>query len=147
VSVSSPTPKKYFIIYRVSYANLQSRINQTVFRGILLMIFGVGVGVFFAYFFAMGIVRPIKKLTEGAKVIAKGDFKYRVRVKSKDEIFVLANAFNSMAQDLEISTKALVYKERVAKELELANKIQKELLPQKIPAVAGRPKRESPDYL
>src|SRR5690606_32671105 len=64
-------------------------------------------------------------------------FKHRVYVKTKDEVATLANAFNSMAQELEISTKALVYKERVAKELEIAANIQKELLPKEIPVISG----------
>lgn len=42
-----------------------------------------------------------------------------------------------MAADLDISTKALVYKERVGKELELATKIQSNLIPKEIPKVEG----------
>jgi len=42
-----------------------------------------------------------------------------------------------MAKELEVSTKALVYKERVAKELEIAANIQKDLLPKEIPLVPG----------
>jgi serine phosphatase RsbU (regulator of sigma subunit) len=79
----------------------------------------------------------LKKLTEGAGILATGDFKHRVEVKTKDELSTLADAFNKMAQELEISTKALVYKERVAKELELAAKIQKDILPKTIPKVPG----------
>ncbi len=132
-----PADNQFYVIYYISYANLQDRINQTMTRNILLAIFGVGIAVFLAYAYSGGITKPLKKLTEGAGIIAKGEFKYRVEVKTKDEISLLANAFNSMAQELEISTKALIYKERVAKELELAAKIQKELLPKIIPKMPG----------
>jgi sigma-B regulation protein RsbU (phosphoserine phosphatase) len=40
-----------------------------------------------------------------------------------------------MASDLEESTKAMIEHEKVAKELELAAKIQKELLPKKLPQI------------
>ncbi|MEZ4086992.1 MAG: SpoIIE family protein phosphatase [Candidatus Gracilibacteria bacterium] len=132
-----PASEDFAVIYGVSYANLQDRINQTMMRGILLAIFGVGVGITISYLFATNITKPLKKLTDGAGIIATGNFKHRVQVKTKDEIATLANAFNSMAQELDVSTKALVYKERVAKELEIAANIQKELLPKKIPAIAG----------
>lgn len=132
-----PATDAFAVVYHVSYANLQDRINQTFLRGILMAVFGVGLGIWLAYVFAIRITRPIKKLTEGAGVIATGNFKHRVQVKTKDEIFTLANAFNRMAKELEISTKALVYKERVAKELELAAQIQKEFLPKEIPKMAG----------
>lgn len=132
-----PATDELAVVYGVSYTNLQKRVNQTILRGLLLAVFGIGIGIMLAYFFAVGITRPLKKLTIGAGIIAKGDFKHRVKVKTKDEIATLANAFNSMAQELEISTKALVYKERVAKELEIAAKIQKELLPKEIPSIPG----------
>jgi serine phosphatase RsbU (regulator of sigma subunit) len=125
------------VIYRISYQNLQDRVNQTMFRGLLLGVFGVGVGILMAFLYAGSITKPLKKLTEGVGIIATGNFQHRVVVKTKDEIATLANAFNKMAQELEISTKALVYKERVAKELELAAKIQKEILPKEIPKMAG----------
>lgn len=132
-----PATDEIAVIYGVSYENLQDRLNQTIMRGLLLAIFGVGIGILISYFFASGITRPLKKLTVGAGIIAKGDFQHRVVVKTKDEVATLANAFNSMAQELEISTKALVYKERVAKELEIAANIQRDLLPKEIPSIAG----------
>jgi HAMP domain-containing protein len=124
-------------VYFISYQSLYDSVNQTVMRGVMLAVFGIGVGILMAFLYAGTLTKPLKKLTEGAGIIAKGDFKYRVVVKTRDEIATLAGAFNKMAQDLEISTKALVYKERVAKELELAAKIQKDILPRVIPKMPG----------
>jgi serine phosphatase RsbU (regulator of sigma subunit) len=132
-----PASDETAAIYYVSYQSLYDSLNQTMMRGVMLAIFGIGVGILMAFFYAGSLTRPLKKLTEGAGIIAKGDFKHRVEVKTKDEIAVLAAAFNKMAQDLEISTKALVYKERVAKELELAARIQKDILPKEIPKMMG----------
>jgi sigma-B regulation protein RsbU (phosphoserine phosphatase) len=48
---------------------------------------------------------------------------------------MLAATFNKMAADLEESTKAKIEHEKVAKELELAAKIQNELLPKQLPQI------------
>jgi len=46
-------------------------------------------------------VKPLLKLTEGAKTIAAGNYDTRVVVTSHDEIGVLANTFNQMAEAME----------------------------------------------
>jgi len=137
VYLVQPASDDAVVVYYVSYQSLYDSVNQMMIRSIMLAFFGIGIGILMAFLYAGSITKPLKKLTEGAGILAKGDFKYRVEVKTKDEISVLAHAFNKMAQDLEISTKALVYKERVAKELELAAKIQKEILPKEIPKMPG----------
>lgn len=47
------------------------------------------------------MTRSIDRLNKTAKVIAQGGFSERVRLKSKDEIEVLANNFNEMAAVVE----------------------------------------------
>ncbi|MGG3835587.1 HAMP domain-containing sensor histidine kinase [Paenibacillus dendritiformis] len=46
------------------------------------------------------VVRPIKKMTEATKRMAKGDFSTKLSFRRKDEIGVLAASFNHMAQEL-----------------------------------------------
>lgn len=48
-----------------------------------------------------GILRPVRKLHDGMEKIAEGDFAARANVKSKDEIEVLADGFNNMAENIE----------------------------------------------
>lgn len=47
------------------------------------------------------LTSPIIKLREGAERIGKGDFRYRIEVRSKDEFGELAEGFNRMAENLE----------------------------------------------
>lgn len=132
-----PFEGKFAVEYDVTYANLQARVARTTERIVFLLIFGVLLGLGFGWYFAARITTPIQKLTEGAVVLGTGNFQTRVIVKTHDEVEVLANTFNKMAEDLEISMKAMVYKERVAKELEVAAKIQKQILPAHLPEIKG----------
>jgi len=52
-------------------------------------------------------LKPIIKLQQGAERVGRGDLKYRVDVKSKDEIGQLAAAFNQMTERRQRVEKAL----------------------------------------
>ncbi|GGH30895.1 sensor histidine kinase [Paenibacillus segetis] len=52
-------------------------------------------------FVSRGLTKPINQLNRTAQVIAQGGFSERVRLKSKDEIGVLARNFNDMASVVE----------------------------------------------
>lgn len=132
-----PVEGKYLVEFSVTYENLKQRVFRMTERIVYLLIFGILMGLGFSWYFSQKITGPIEKLKEGALVLAKGDFRVRVYVKTKDEVGILAETFNKMAEDLEVSTKALVYKERVAKELEVAARIQKEIIPKRLPAIPG----------
>jgi nitrate/nitrite-specific signal transduction histidine kinase len=56
--------------------------------------------VLIAYLSARQISRPVVAITEAATKIAAGDLSQRAPVTTKDEVGVLANAFNSMAAQL-----------------------------------------------
>ena len=53
------------------------------------------------FFFSRRILAPVKALTQTARRLGKGDFSQRVQFKDKGEVGELAQAFNSMAGDLE----------------------------------------------
>ncbi|MFC6012087.1 HAMP domain-containing sensor histidine kinase [Nocardia lasii] len=51
-------------------------------------------------FLAHGITRPLRQMTAAARHMAHGDYSFRVRASSRDEVGQLATAFNQMAADL-----------------------------------------------
>ena len=53
------------------------------------------------YIFSRRITKPLVEMKHAAKVIASGDFKKRINVKSNDEIGALASSFNQMVSSLE----------------------------------------------
>lgn len=132
-----PVQDEFAVVYHVNYENLDELIREGAIRILVLAGLGVVLGLIMIIFVANRITKPIKTLTKGAGIIGQGDFQHRIKIKTHDELEILGDAFNKMAVDLDNSTKALVYKERVAKELELAQKIQADLIPKKLPVLDG----------
>jgi two-component system sensor histidine kinase BaeS len=61
-----------------------------------------GIAVFLSIIFSRKMTRPIKALTSAAAAIEEGDLRSRVGISSDDEIGNLSDAFNRMAQKLEV---------------------------------------------
>ncbi len=83
------------------------------------------------------VINPLLKIIEGTKVIAGGNFAFRVKAISNDEFGTLTRAFNAMVEnlqettvsrdDLELKSNALQQKtDELRKERELAERLQKE---------------------
>ncbi|NCT91391.1 HAMP domain-containing histidine kinase [Cellulomonas sp. APG4] len=59
------------------------------------------VGVVMVQVLARGMTSPLREMTAAARSMASGDYSQRVRATSRDEVGQLAQAFNTMAEDLE----------------------------------------------
>jgi signal transduction histidine kinase len=81
-----------------SVSALSSSINRYLLWGGLL---AVAVAALVTFFLSRRILSPVESLARAAHGLSRGDFSQRVNVRSKDELGELANAFNSMAEDLE----------------------------------------------
>ncbi|MFA5947691.1 MAG: SpoIIE family protein phosphatase [Candidatus Gracilibacteria bacterium] len=132
-----PVTEKYAVSYEITYDNLNFRIALMAERIIYLAIFGIFLGMIFSFVMSRQITNPISKLVFGVNKIATGDFKTRVEIKTHDEIKFLGDAVNKMAEDLDASMEARLYKERVTSELKIATTIQKQLIPKDIPKIPG----------
>jgi serine phosphatase RsbU (regulator of sigma subunit) len=75
------------------------------------------------------ITRGAASLRAAAVSIGKGEFSARVTVPSEDELGELADSFNRMAEGLEEGQRAVIEREQMRRELELARRIQSRLLP------------------
>lgn len=60
----------------------------------------IGAPLLLALFVSNDIAEPLKEATRAAKAMARGDYSVRVAASTSDEVGQLAEAFNSMAQDL-----------------------------------------------
>jgi two-component system nitrogen regulation sensor histidine kinase NtrY len=60
-----------------------------------------------AFHIARGLTVPIRALAEGSDKIAQGDLSYRVDVLAEDELAILVDSFNAMADKLESSSRTI----------------------------------------
>ena len=99
------------------------------FRGLAIAVAGAGVLLAFllSWWAAARVTRPVRKLSEGARGVAQGNWKTRVDVRSHDEIGALAQAFNQMTAQLTEQREHLLQAERVAAWRELARRLAHEL--------------------
>lgn len=98
-------------------------------RTALIGLFFVLVGTALAIFQGLRISRPLKMLAWRADQIARGDLETRVEITSSDEIGMLGENFNYMADRLLILMRETAAKATLEKELEVARTIQETLVP------------------
>jgi len=95
------------------------------------------IGTVLAIFQGLSISRPIKQLAWKADQIARGDLEARVEITSNDEIGLLGENFNFMADQIEILLVQTAEKARIEQELEVARAIQETLVPTAEPVDKG----------
>ena len=67
---------------------------------LFLALLGLAVSVALGVRIARGVSRPVLELAEGARKIAAGDYRHRVKVQQEDELGALALSFNRMSEGL-----------------------------------------------
>ena len=98
---------------------------RTALIGLLFVLIGTGIAVYQG----LAISKPIKLLAKGADEIARGHLEKRVPVASGDEIGLLGENFNYMADRLVVLLRETADKATLEKELEVARAIQDALVP------------------
>ncbi len=94
----SPEPSAVF----PSPLSLYKTINRFLLWGALL---AIAVAFLITYFLSRRISAPVKALTLAARQLGHGDLSQRVQFRDKSELGELAQAFNSMAENLERSER------------------------------------------
>ncbi len=82
-----------------------------------------------ALFMIFGLSRAVNRLSHATTAVAAGDFSVRIPVKRKDQLGDLQRTFNQMAEHLQGLVATEAQKEAIEKELEIARRVQKSLLP------------------
>ena len=75
-----------------------SEATRNLMIGILLLL---PIAIIVGYAFGSLVTSPIRELEAGVRAFAGGKLNYRINMRSRDEFSVLAEAFNSMALELE----------------------------------------------
>ncbi|UCE91160.1 MAG: sensor histidine kinase [Methanobacteriota archaeon] len=108
-----------------------------------ISIIGLAIGI--SHLFASSVSRRVRRLTDATTDLSKGSLDRRVDVLSSDELGQLANAFNSMATDLEVLYDNLELKvqertaalEKASKKLQLLGSITRHDALNQISVVMG----------
>jgi sigma-B regulation protein RsbU (phosphoserine phosphatase) len=83
------------------------------------------------------ITYTVDKLYGATERVKKGDFSYRIRVPSNDQISALGEAFDGMTASVERLLLESEEKLRLESELEIAREVQAQLFPRSAPEVPG----------
>jgi adenylate cyclase len=81
----------------LAYQAANTMEHRAMLVGLVILFLAFWAG----YLYSETISAPIRKLVDAAQRIASGDFKINLRVKGRDEVATLSNAFNEMAKGLE----------------------------------------------
>lgn len=91
-----------FIVYIRDNKQTVRALNMELFLIIMeSLIVGLIISIFLSFLLSKTMVTPIESLTHAAEKVANGDFSSKLETNVKDEIGVLANTFNNMANQLE----------------------------------------------
>ncbi len=137
IEVYTPVKFEDSIIGYVNIIFTKKFINEKLKKAeshiIYFVLLALFIGVLASYFLTSFIIKPIRKLADGAKEIGSGKLNYKIEIESNDELGALADEFNNMTVRLKLAQKSLVEKERFEEQLEIARNIQENLLPDKFP--------------
>jgi HD-GYP domain-containing protein (c-di-GMP phosphodiesterase class II) len=87
-------------------------------RRSLQVVSGVtALAVVLGFLFAGQISRPVQKLADGARRLAGGDYATRVAVESRNEVGILADAFNLMGEEIQKAIEEIKRRAEENKEL------------------------------
>ncbi len=117
--------------------NIQDKKIQNQFNVLFLVNLVVGflafaIAVVLSLIISSNISAPIIKLKNAADRIGKGDLKYKIDIKSEDEVGELAEVFNRMTKELEKSKREMCEKNKKLENITKDLKKSKEQLEEKV---------------
>ncbi len=85
----------------IPWERVRSRVIAEWMRLIIAGGLAILANILVSLWLARGVVRPLQQLTRAAREIAAGNLEQRIPVQSRDEVGMLAVAFNEMAERLQ----------------------------------------------
>ncbi|MCI0343639.1 MAG: SpoIIE family protein phosphatase [Planctomycetales bacterium] len=121
----------------LSGAEIAAAKNKLKFQMVIWLVLSILAGVGLSFGVARLVTRPVKQLLEDIHLVSQGDFAHRTEASSKDEVGMLARAFDAMTQSLAAAREKEIENQQRQHELHIATEIQANLLPKKIPRIPG----------
>ena len=123
---------QYSVLFVFHYQSLHKGLSE-LFRWVFLLgLFSLTLGLVFAVVLSRQSLRPVERLIQGARELARGRLEHRIDLHSGDELEVLSATLDHMAgllsrtiADLESSNERL---DRMNRELQQLDKVKSDLL-------------------
>lgn len=104
-------------------------LEQIIKRSVLLAVFVTLLSIMITYYAASSTTKHLKVLMNGALEIARGNFKSRVAISSRDEVGILGQIINYMSVELENFVLTRTQKAKLESELDTARTVQAAFIP------------------
>ncbi len=106
---------------------------NTIFRLVLILFYSffsvpiLLLSILVSFILSDEIIRPIVHLEDATRKVAEGDFSVRILSRSRDELAVLTQSFNTMVSEMEHSRRQLLQAEKVTAWQEIAQRMAHEI--------------------
>lgn len=111
----------------VTARTIVAELRALQIRIVAIFLSGVIMALFFSRLISKGLTRPIQKLIDGTKILGGGDFSHKIHIDSKDEIEFLADAMNSMGENINDKLQKLSTLNKVSETLASSIELDKAL--------------------
>jgi len=121
------------------YSSKVMEIELARAREIVLIITGIGllIGITGIYLLSNYFVQPIGRIVSRVRKFSEGDLDSQLPLTGAEEFYEISKALNELIMRFRRDRKNIVQREILQKEMEMAEEIQRALIPQKLPDVAG----------
>lgn len=133
--VASPGALREHLLSSSAEVDTTAWLTFLALAVVLLEVYLVAAAIALTMIF--GLSRAVNHLSAATAAVRGGDFTSRIRVRRLDQLGELQRSFNAMAVHLEELVATAAQKEALDKELELARRIQQDLLPRETLKLAG----------
>jgi serine phosphatase RsbU (regulator of sigma subunit)/anti-sigma regulatory factor (Ser/Thr protein kinase) len=125
------------VVMAFSSQSVEAELSQT--RRVILMITGIGllIGILGIYFLSNYFVRPIGRIVDRVRRFAQGDLESQLPLTGAVEFYEISKALNELIMRIRRDRKNIVEREILQKEMQMAELIQKALIPSRLPVIQG----------
>jgi serine phosphatase RsbU (regulator of sigma subunit) len=127
----------FYINLFLSAQRIDNVLNNIFIAFIFPAILAIGIGAGIGFWMANQVTKPLTNLMDDMVEISRGNLEHQAVATSTDEIEVLTKVFNQMTQSLKIAHQNELDRKAMEHELHIAQEIQANLLPKKIPELPG----------
>lgn len=121
----------------LSEAGIMKARTKLIATTLIATVIAIAAAIATSLILASIVTKPVRLLVQDMAVVSQGHLDHRTHVRSRDEIGLLSRTFNEMTKGLATAQAAAVEREKLERDLNIAQEIQQKLLPKKLPNIPG----------